>query len=284
MNDELITLFALYMAIGPADAVIAGELCDSLTAAGFATEAGALAAFCAGATTWESFRLDPAPPADAQPGHLWFDIADLTPMVLIQHPTMPSPARLRWLATRPVMSWQYEAFRRVVRTGQRMTEFPAAKDYLSHPCATDGSTGAAGDIFHDEAIAYGLWFGKSLCDQSGWKHARAILPPETFAAALPEGRLAWDPGEYPLSEFIRIAIGRQSLDRALPRDTTLADAGAQPTLDRMLFDEWERQPEIGCSTMLRAQQGRILMPSPRTAFVALANSAAPWLAKLGTAP
>jgi hypothetical protein len=224
--------------------------------------------------------LAPSPPPDPALNALWFDIVDLTPMVYVSDPDDPTPDVGGWVAIRPALGWQYEAFRSVARVSRVRTEFGPPDDYLSHEATADPG-GLAGDIYHDEALAYAHWCLKSLAGQSNWEYAESVLSGPQFAAALPAGRLAWDEAEHPASEFVRLAFGRDTLNQDISDDDPGdEDVAALPIEQRMVFNEWERHQAIGFSTLVTGVAGRILSDAARTLIVDLDGSAATWLRPL----
>ena len=259
MTDALIDALARHM-----QGDVPADLPELLRQAGCAMTAALLVASREGREAAEAgdrtVRLGSAVPRD---GDWWFDPADLSLMVMVQS-GQPSAAMARWVSAEPVRSWQFEAFRRIVRLGPSRSEFPSPADVLSRPAR---GLGWIGDVYQDEALAYAHWFGKGLAGQFDWLDARDTLSPPVFADLLPAGRAAWEEAEYPLSEFVRVAVRAETLDKAPTDEQAARLSGAHGDApDRMLFEEWERQPEIGFSTLLWATRGRTVEEPPRTLF------------------
>jgi hypothetical protein len=111
----------------------------------------------------------------------------------------------------------------------------------------------ATSVWHDEAIAYAHWFGKTLAGKFHLESAAAFLPPAQLDALLPEGLSLWDGAEY--SEGEREAVSRASLE------ATDDDDGDDDALG-----EWARRPDIGFATFVRARTGLMTEPKRRTYF------------------
>lgn len=217
------------------------------------------------------------PPPNPNPGDVWFDVVELTPMILIPQARDVSPPA-NWLAMHPVYEWQFKGFLGCVKVGGKRIEFEHPADYLSAKKFKDvGGTKFITDIYHDEALAYVGWFGKCLSDQFDLQDARAFLNDNEFSMALPPGMRLWSGMEYSGSEFVRIAIGRDTLYKE-PKDRyaefLLRESGENLSLpSRMLYEEWERREEIGFSTMVFLDPEPLSTLPSETIFFNLKNAA-----------
>ena len=90
--------------------------------------------------------------------------------------------------------------------------------------AVDGHH-AVTDVFHDEAIAYAHWFGKSITGRFTLQAASALLFPDELDALMPPGTALWDAAEYLEGEREAVPPTRMELHDgeppavlAVPRD------------------------------------------------------------------
>ena len=153
-----------------------------------------------------------------------------------------------WVATRPCAVWQLRAFLRlagVVGAGRVPHGYLDARRFA----ALDGHR-AVTDVFHDEAIAYAHWFGKSITGRFTLQAASALLAPAELDALMPPGTALWDAAEYLEGE--REAVTRANL---FADDEEDGDDPAGPPAERSGFGEWERHPHIGFATFVRLRTG-----------------------------
>jgi hypothetical protein len=274
--------FVQYLRSGPDNSAAIAALIEAFQERGFLLEAQVLRHLMAGHAEsrpidqgpWagKSVLLSPEAPQDAPAGALWFDIADLTPMLFVPHPEFPSPKRNRWVAIHPVYVWQYRGFLSLVRVLRKRIEFPAAADYFEDRFTDQPEISYLGSVYQDEALAYAYSFGKALADQLDWRFAHDMLPSAQFNELLPPERLAWEESEYPFSEFARSAVGQETLYKLVQSEEPSRVDGTNVNLpDRMVFEEWERMEKIGFSTLVEADRGRALQSNPKTLFFELIN-------------
>ncbi|MEJ7731874.1 MAG: hypothetical protein WKG00_22020 [Polyangiaceae bacterium] len=231
----------------------------ALEGVGLTDEAQALRAAASGATapreTGSGARIFAGrlPPADAGNGDLWFDPVELTTMVLVPASADLSPDVAGWLALRPCAVWQLRTFMRV---GKVVRAPSTPKAYLD-PRRLEGLPGRAPatGLWHDEAIAYAHWFGKTLAGRFHLEAAVAFLSPVQLDAILPEGLSLWDGAEY--SEGKREAVSRAQL---------AAGGDDDDNDDDDALGEWARRPDIGFATFVRTRSGLMTEPKRRTYF------------------
>ena len=232
---------------------------------------------------WSDRRyfVGPYPPVNCQPGDLWFDVIELTLMVLIPHQSDPEmlepnnnvlPA---WVSTHPVYVWQFRAFLNLVKIGSKIIQIDSPSDYLlPHRFNSQKATDFVTNLYHDEAIAYATWFGKGMGGQFELQGARDFLFPEAFSQVLPAKMRLWDGMESPVSEFVRIAIGGNTIDKNDYEEAELRDSGENESLpDRMLFEEWDAGENIGFCTTVNLALGLIDDSPKSTIFFDLLNRA-----------
>jgi hypothetical protein len=284
-NHPLETSFRNYLESG-LDARVAESLRQALLRAGLQAEAHALQRYLADGADARGQWTDPVwqnapvsvgqnPPAQAPLGSVWFDVVELTPMVLLPLAGSTPPSSGVWLAMRPVYVWQFRTFVGLVDVGRTLTEFPMPSDFLAPDrFASLDSMAFITDMYHDEALAYAHWFGRTLVSQFDLQAARQSLPPAAFDAILPTGIGVWDGSEYPLSEFVRIAVRNNTLTKDIFAESEALEMGANTDLsDRMLYDEWERNGDIGITTAVFLPHGLICSLPRKTLFVELRNAA-----------
>jgi hypothetical protein len=261
------------------DAAAARTLVAALDAAGLGAEAAGLRR----AGTGDAVRTGEAgrrtfhgrrPPADARAGDAWFDPVELVHMVLVPATPGLSGDVTGWVATRPCAVWQMRAFLRlaqVVGAGRVPDGYLDARRFT----ARNGRS-AVTDVYHDEAIAYAHWFGKSITGQFNLQAAAALLSAGEMGALMPPGLALWDAAEY--SEGERVAVTRANLfaddeDGGDEDGDTAGDDTAAPLAERREFTEWERHPHIGFATFVRRRSGLLDVPKRRTYFFDLDGAA-----------
>jgi hypothetical protein len=274
MNDQglLEKTFQNYLSSG-LDKGAAREMCQVLDDSGLHNESKALEAYLearaisirrSGELDWNQRKCysGPYPPSNPSLNDVWFDVAELTPMILIPREEDPSLDRAFWLAMHPVYQWQFKGFLGCVKVRRKLIEFPSAPDYLS----AERFKGVdmekfVTDVYHDEALAYAHWFGKFLSGQFSLGDARQFLNDNEFSQVLPPGMRLWAEAEYPFSEFVRQAFGSDTMykDReARYEEYLLRESGENENLpNRTLYEEWERRDDIGFSTFVRLHVGLI---------------------------
>jgi hypothetical protein len=102
------------------------------------------------------------PPNDAPVGTLWFDIYDLSFMVKISNPAGYGQGVVGWLSISPVLTWQYLAFLNKASTDIHRKMFLNVYDLLSARDFYAKESELLTDIYHEEALCYAAWHGKSL--------------------------------------------------------------------------------------------------------------------------
>jgi hypothetical protein len=268
MNDKglLKKTFQKYLNSG-LDKGAAKEMCRVLDYSGLHNESKALEAYFETQTRethWGQRKcyLGPIPPSNPKINDVWFDVVELTPMILISKEDDRSLDKAFWIAIHPVYQWQFQGFLGCVKVGRKLIEFPSAPDYLSAERfeGVDPTT-IVTDVYHDEALAYVHWFGKFLSDHFELIHARRFLDDNEFSLLLPPGIRLWEEMEFPASEFVRRAYGDDTLNKTQEdqyQEFLLRESREnERLLNRVLFEEWERREDIGFSTCVLLELGMI---------------------------
>jgi hypothetical protein len=251
----------------------AKEMCRELKNSGLANESRALEAYLEARTIslhrlgeleWNQHKCYSGllPPSNPNPNEIWFDVVELTPMILIPREDDQSVKRACWLAMHPVYQWQFNGFLGCVKVGRELIEFPSATDYLSSE-RFDGidPLRCVTKIYHDEALSYAHWFGKFLSGPPELVNAKHFLNANEFSQVLPPGMRLWDEAEFPASEFVRSAFGRDTVNKeqkARYNEFLLRESGENRSLtDRTIYEEWEHCNDIGFSTCVPLEIGLI---------------------------
>jgi hypothetical protein len=218
------------------------------------------------------------PPRKPKLNDVWFDVVELTPMILVPSEDDPALDQACWLAMHPVYRWQFHGFLGCVKMGRKLIDVPSAPDYLSgERFEGTGRAEFITDLYHDEALAYAHWFGKFLSGQFELSDARHFLNDNEFSQILPQGMRLWEEAEFPASEFARLAFGSDTLNKEQEEqynEFLLRKSGENKSLpDRMVYEEWERRDDIGFSTSMPLQLGLIDKPTRDSIFFEVRNSA-----------
>jgi hypothetical protein len=193
MTDTLTIAYAEHLhrwATGSA----APRLVDALLGAGAPAEAELLRAYLDAGEGWVTTSdtsgvwqgrgcwVGARPPQEARGGDLWFDVAEVTPAVLVPRPEAEvadftpdewevMTAYVGWLSTRSVRRWQFLGFASV--TGLSVGQEVGASAY---------AMGVRGHW----ADQYAVYFGKSLPGWDSWWGASCAFRAEILAAMWPE--------------------------------------------------------------------------------------------------
>lgn len=258
------------------DARAARELVAALDAAGLGVEAaglrraGAGDPVATGPTGRRAFH-GRRPPIEARAGDVWFDPVELVHMVLVPATPDLSGDVAGWVATRPCAVWQLRAFLRLAGVAGVVGAGRVPHGYLDpHRFAALNGHRAVTDVFHDEAIAYAHWFGKSITGRFTLQAASALLSPDELDALMPPGTALWDAAEYLEGEREAVTQADLFADEDEEED---GDDPADPPTQRREFGEWERRPHIGFATFVRLRSGLIETPTRRSYLVDLAGAA-----------
>ncbi|MGE3807222.1 MAG: hypothetical protein AB7K24_21375 [Gemmataceae bacterium] len=213
------------------------------------------------------------PPVNAQFGDLWLDPVEVNVAVFVPNRPESSQQGIGWISRHPVQVWQFCTFLKLVRKGASRTEFPFPTDYLSSERFQGlSSTLFATNVYHDEAIAYAVWFGKWLTSRLDLGNARRYLRAEEFRDLLPENMRLWD-GSLDREE-LRLAIGRDCLEKLPEDDIQMLLRGEKlPQPDRMVYGEWERSPSIGFSSVVHSALTIDRLKKSYTSYFDLENTA-----------
>lgn len=236
----LATAFAAHLT-GPSPAAT-----EALAAAGLETEVSLLRSYARGDREvdagvllpgWSGRRCTagPQPPKDAEAGELWFDIGELTAMLLVPRPAeelaeLPPHLRERltpfvsWLSVAPAASWQLTGWADAVGRPDPATAGLSARD----------------------AADYAGYFGKAMANAGDW---RALA--QTFPKSVAEQLWA-----HPEPEFAGYV--EEGVARVLPRDRALAGPAEDEDEDDFedeLVDEGSRLPGVRMRTHVSTQLG-----------------------------
>ncbi|MBO0800422.1 MAG: hypothetical protein J2P31_16510 [Blastocatellia bacterium] len=243
-------------------------------------EASSISPSCLGELDWDQRKCYAGkyPPPKPNLGEVWFDVVELTPMLLIPGIDEPSVDHACWIAMHPVYRWQFKGFLSCMKLGRVITQVPSAPDYLSAVrFEGEGKSEYITDVYHDEALAYAYWFGKFITDQFELSYARHYLDDDEFSMVLPPKMRLWDETEFPASEFVRTAFGSDTLNKEEEdqyAEFLLRKSGENKNLpDRTVYEEWERRGDIGFSTSVPLQIGMIDDLPRETLFFRLENAA-----------
>jgi hypothetical protein len=250
---------------------------DALTAAGLTTEARLLAHYASYGPGRDVIADGPfagreahvgAHLPQAEAGALWFDIAELSLMLLLgrdprELADLSPEARRRlgptvsWMSLRPTARWQVGAFLDVAPRESISQPYDLPFPFFDPARLLAGDEqGAVTRSTCDEAGLYANWFGKGLCTEEDW---RAAIPFFTGGA----GRPPWgDPprewaGEAYFDEALRIVVSPDTVGLD-PHD--LVDE-TDPKL-RMVYGEWAAPDDVTFRTAVSMQGGLALTNVP----------------------
>ena len=242
----LSTAFATYLA-GPPRAG-AGALADELAAAGLSTAAGLLRSWAHGESEavladWPGQRcsIGARLPAGAAAGELWFDVGELSLMLLVPRPAdelaeLPPQVRDRltpfvsWLAVAPVAAWQVRGWAGAVGRAD-----PVAAEAPDDQAVT-GLRGL-------DAAAYAGYFGKAMATADDW---HAVV--KAVGGALLD-RL-WPGDEPELAGYVE-----EGVVRVFARDLAPVDAEDDEPADDELEDEATPLKGVRVRTHVATQLG-----------------------------
>jgi hypothetical protein len=194
------------------------------------------------------------PPSSPELGDLWFDPVELSLAVFVPNLMQQSHHVAGWNSTHPVYVWQYRTFLRLMQIGKKTEIFETPHDYLS-PARIElqKSLDFVVGVYHDEALAYSGWMGKSLCGQGDLKATKEQLSSAKTDSISPASLKVWESGEF--MEGYRTAISLDTLDCAPCLGYENEDEDKELEADRILFDEWDRRSYIGLITKVRLSAG-----------------------------
>jgi hypothetical protein len=212
------------------------------------------------------------PPIDSTLGDLWFDPTELTLAVFVPNQQGQSRHVAGWNSTHPVYVWQYRTFLKLVQMGKKIEIFETPDSYLSpERIESQNSLDFVTDVYHDEALAYSNWIGKSLCGQGDLKAVKGQLSMDKINSILPPSLKLWESGEF--MEGYRIAISLNTLDCDPCLGYEDEDENEEIEADRILFDEWDRRIYIGLMTKVSLVTGLSLTPKTSTFYYEILNRA-----------
>lgn len=207
------------------------------------------------------------PPTPMTTGQVWFDVVELCTMVLVPGRIITDATMASWIRTRPVCAFQFRVFMTMVQWRLRNNPFLRAGDLMKQNRVRElDELDVVTNVYHEEAVAYAHWFGKTLVGAHEFRRAEASLSAEAFFAMLPPGLRLWSENAPSDSEFVRMAIGVSSLHKDPDDEVNLRETGENVGLaDRLLFEEWDADGTIGLSTKLTSSIG-LLRQLPMRAF------------------
>lgn len=237
---------------------------------------GARFALQSGAWAGEECIAGALSPLPQTAGQLWFDVVELCTMVLVPGRIHANMGMASWIRTSPVRSWQFRVFMNLVRWRPRNNPFMKVEDIMKNErfmklYALD----FVANVYHEEAVAYAHWFGKTLVSAYELRRAEGSLTPQRFSAMLPDEFRLWSENVPSDSEFVRLAVGKSSLYKSSDDEFEFREKGDNVKLaDRLLFEEWDKSASNGFSTKLTVSTGVLRgLPMQAFEFVELANLA-----------
>jgi hypothetical protein len=191
-------------------------------------------------------------PLDGKTGDLWFDPIELNLAVLVEHLPYQSHHVTSWISTHPVYVWQYRTFLRLVEVGEKTSPYALTDDYL---CITRIESQASLDfitnIYHDEALAYLTWIGKGPCNQGQLEAANEQLNSSQMQSILPLPLRVWDGVEFQEQYYIAVALNTIYRNPSLDYNDIIEQSEKLKTCaSRMLYDEWDKQSNVGLLTSI----------------------------------
>jgi hypothetical protein len=145
-------------------------------------------------------------PTNANPGDIWMDTVEMTPMILIPTPPeevaewseellnrLHNNTNLGWVSLRPVAGWQFSAFLELVT-------IESYDSQLLPPFPVMDTTRIIGDreicsnvvnITKREASIYALWFNKYTASPASWEYAYYFLGQDEFHSLWGSTRREW---------------------------------------------------------------------------------------------
>lgn len=250
---------------------------DALTAAGLATEAGLLAHYAFHGPGQGVIADGPFAGRDAHvgahlpragAGALWFDIAELTLMLLLgrdprELADLSPEVRSRlgptvsWMSLRPTARWQIGAFLDVAPREPIPQPYDLPFPFFDPSRLLAGNElGAVTRSTCDEAGLYANWFGKGLCTEEDWRAATRVFTEVSVEPPWGDPPREWA-GEAYFDETLRVAVSPDTVDLD-PHD--LVDE-ADPRL-RMVYGEWAAPDDVTFRTAVSAQLGLALANVP----------------------
>lgn len=262
------------------DIELGKKLCKTLYQAGFKEESRVLNDyFNDGVKTniWKDRHCSVGPklPFEVEVGDIWFDTVELMPMLLVPHPETDSKNRQCWIASHPVYVWQFKTFLKLANWHAIKEYFMNVSDLMSLERFDKMNCMAyVTNLYHEEAVAYAHWFGKYLCGQFELEAARKFFNGEEFHQLLPSNLRLWDESECSLSEFVRIAVNKDTIDKISEEEFEQWEKIKGSKSNSLLVAEWERSDDISFSTTVPLQVG-LIQEIPRMAyeFIEIQNSA-----------
>jgi hypothetical protein len=162
-------------------------------------------------------------PLDAASGDIWFDIVELTPMILV--PRDPDDVKeysasilsemtpfVAWTSIHPVYQWQFSAFMNLAKTSTKINQIEPPVTALDLSRITSGNEMVyQNNIIKNEADLYAFWFNKSVVHSSELLHLKKLMPSE-FDQIWLDNHMEWL-GEYSDSdEGCRFAIKKEDVE------------------------------------------------------------------------
>lgn len=214
------------------------------------------------------------PKENCKIGDIWFDIIELTPMVLVCPDG--NEALKMWISLHPAYYWQFKAFLNLVSWEITQNYFLKADDLLDKSRFNkDNELGFINDIYHEEAVAYAHWFGKSLLGHLTLEQVREDLSQDELSMILPSDIYVWNGTEHPHSEFLRIASSQKNIHSDIYEEfDSIDDDDAARLKHDAVFSEWYKSDKISLSTAVRADTGlKTGIPRGGYEFIRLLNAA-----------
>jgi hypothetical protein len=224
------------------DPEVGRDLAQALQQVGLSNDGHALAAYCdcgshsVAELEWGTFKkrrcfIGTNLPLDAHSGDLWFDIVELAPMILVPAQDKVLPDMREWVSIRPVFTWQFQTFLKLTNWHLLKKDFVNVTDLMdTNRSIYTNEMEYITDVYHEEAVAYAHWFGKQLVGQITLEKTKEFVTLEQFIEVLPDNFCLWDGSEYACSEFVRIAVGHNTLDKDPDDEFELRQTGENTSL------------------------------------------------------
>ncbi|MCI0526095.1 MAG: hypothetical protein L0Y56_01395 [Nitrospira sp.] len=226
------------------------------------------------------------PPFPAEAGDVWFDVVEISPMILIpdiDDVSMTNETRRgfpRWLSIQPVYVWQFMGFMALVKLEEKYRPFFAPRDYLdASRFVGQEEMNFVSNLYQDEALAYSFWFHKGILGNIELEAAQSFLPKSHFEALMPDTMHLWDPSEP--SEGERIAVSKALVGKPYKKAHQFYGQNSDVNHPgQMIFGEGIKTPRIGFSTETSYFDGVFNFDKPKTYWSVRLENVAPRPPKL----
>lgn len=216
------------------------------------------------------------PPAQANVGTMWFDVMELTPMIVVPEIDHHGGRGRHFLvAAHPIYVWQFRAFAEVVKWCYTTIEQLRRETFLGVDLSKQADMDYVCGVTNEEIFAYTMWFGKIPTELLILRSAHQSLSNVQFSQVLPDDLKLWGHTRAPAYDW-RMAIGRHNLMLEPREQLNRIDEMDLPDQRRMWYNfERTRSPHISGSSCFLAEEGLARTVPPihvHNHFVDLLNS------------